>query len=118
MQEVATRLIPHLAQLCVHKLGSQIVYKLLNQTTDQKAQMTILNRLCEEEILAEILMDQVRGLVFIQKLIICPALMSNQKSLLSDKVCCELEKLDGPGHKKLLHLLLQVNHDDTIDDTH
>lgn len=117
MQVIGSRLVPHLPQLCVHKLGSQIVYKLVNQTTDQIAQDMILNSLCQNEILHEILTDQVRGLVFIQKLIICPSLLVNQKNLLSSQVCVELEKLDGPGHKKLLQLLLQVNHDN-IDDTH
>ncbi|KAI9267042.1 armadillo-type protein [Helicostylum pulchrum] len=117
MQVIGSRLVPHLPQLCVHKLGSQIVYKLVNQTTDQIAQDMVLNSLCENQILHEILTDQVRGLVFIQKLIICPSLLASQKNSLSSQVCVELEKLDGPGHKKLLQLLLQVNHDN-VDDTH
>lgn len=119
MQVIATRLIPHLSQLCVHKLGSQIIYKLINQTSDGKAQDIILNELRKENVLTEVLTDQVRGLVFIQKLIICPSLGVGQKNLLTSQVCTELEKLDGPGHKKLLDLLLEVNHDNTNnDDTH
>jgi hypothetical protein len=116
MQVIATRLIPHLSQLCVHKLGSQIIYKLINQDSDEKAKNTILNHLNQETVLSEILTDQVRGLVFIQKLIICPSLTTDQKNSLTSQVCIELEKLDGPGHKKLLDLLLEVNHSD--DNTH
>jgi hypothetical protein len=109
MQAIAHRLLPHLSQLCVHKLGSQIVYKLINQTSEDVAQEMILVQLQHEHILVDILSDQVRGLVFIQKLIACPSLKSDQCRQLSTKVCTELEKLNGPGHKKLLALLLEAN---------
>lgn len=112
LQVIATRLIPHLPQLCVHKLGSQIIYKLINQVSDEKAQEMILYHLMHEPILTEVMVDQVRGLVFIQKVIICPALTNEQKANLASQVCTQLEKLDGPGHKKLLDLLLEVNRDD------
>jgi hypothetical protein len=119
MQSIATRLLPHLSQLCIHKLGSQIIYKLVNQTAEKQAQQTIMQQLLNQQgdVLSEILSDQVRGLVFIQKLIICPLLTDEQKKQFSDKVCAELENLNGPGHKKLLGLLLETNnnsnnHDD------
>jgi hypothetical protein len=111
MQAIAHRLLPHLSQLCVHKLGSQIVYKLVNQVSEDVAQEMILAQL--EHHLTDILSDQVRGLVFIQKLIACPSLKSEQRRQLSTKVCTELEQLNGPGHKKLLALLLDNNGDNT-----
>ncbi|CAO0796379.1 unnamed protein product [Mucor circinelloides] len=112
MQSIATRLIPHLSQLCIHKLGSQIIYKLVNQTSEKHAQQLIMQRLLSDQqgdVLADILADQVRGLVFVQKLIVCPLLTDEQKKQLSGKVCAELENLNGPGHKKLLGLLLETN---------
>lgn len=117
MLVIACRLIPHLSQLCVHKLGSQVIYKLINQSSDQTAQNKILEHLMQETTLTEILSDQVRGLVFIQKVIICPSLDVHQKKSLSGRVCKELEVLGGRGHKKLLDLLLEVNHDDHNNNT-
>ncbi|CAO3651859.1 unnamed protein product [Mucor hiemalis] len=117
MLVIASRLIPHLSQLCVHKLGSQVIYKLINQSSDQTAQNKILEHLMQETTLTEILSDQVRGLVFIQKVIICPSLDVHQKKSLSSRVCKELEVLGGRGHKKLLDLLLEVNHDDHNNNT-
>lgn len=116
MQVIATRLGPHLAQLCVHKLGSQIIYKLINQVSDGKAQATVLENLRQDTVLSEVLTDQVRGLVFIQKIITCASLTAHQRNQLSHQVCKELENFDGPSHRKLLDLLLEANHDN--DDTH
>lgn len=116
MQVIAHRLLPHLSQLCVHKLGSQIVYKLVNQNSEDVAQEMILDQLQREHVLFDILSDQVRGLVFIQKLIACPSLSLEQRSQLLDKVCTELEKLNGPGHKKLLALLLEAHNNEHEND--
>lgn len=112
MQSIASRLLPHLSQLCIHKLGSQIIYKLVNQTSEKQAQQSIMQQLLSDQqgdVLSDILSDQVRGLVFIQKLIVCPVLTDEQKKQLSRKVCAKLEYLSGPGHKKLLGLLLETN---------
>ncbi|KAI9474155.1 MAG: armadillo-type protein [Benjaminiella poitrasii] len=107
-QAIASRLMGHLPQLCVHKLGSQIIYKLINQTSELVAQKMVLNGLiARQDILIDILSDQVRGLVFIQKVLACPALSVDQRKALSGKVCERLEMLNGPGHKKLLSLLLE-----------
>ncbi|KAI7891806.1 armadillo-type protein [Mucor mucedo] len=105
MHVLATRLAPHLAQLCVHKLGSQIIYKLINQTVDEDAQTLLLEALSQESVLSEVLADQVRGLVFIQKVL--TLLSSLQKHQLSHQVCKELEKFDSPSHRKLSDLLLE-----------
>ncbi|KAI8387377.1 armadillo-type protein [Blakeslea trispora] len=108
IKAVASRLAPHLSQLCIHKVASQTVYKLVNQTTDLEAQQIILNELIEKEhVLNDILSDQVRGLIFVQKVITCPALPLPIRTALSKRVCLELEKMNGPGHKKLLGILLE-----------
>ncbi|KAI7907837.1 armadillo-type protein [Cokeromyces recurvatus] len=108
IQAITGRLMGHLPQLCAHKLGSQIIYKLINQTSELVAQEMLLNELLtRQDILMEVLSDQVRGLVFIQKLLSCPALTVDQRKILSGRVCEKLEKLNGPGHKKLLSLLLE-----------
>lgn len=109
MRVIAHQLTNNMAQLCTHKLGSQIVYKLINQSTDVESQDRIFKSLCVENILLEILSDQLRGLNFIQKVLACPSLSDEQKSVLRQHVCASLEQLKGPGHKKLLDQLLQEN---------
>lgn len=105
MQTIASRLSSNMVQLCTHKLSSQIVYKLLNQTSDVIAQEIIFKSLREENILLEILSDQLRGLSFIQKVLACSSLNEAQKSNLRTQVRSGLEQLKGPGHKKLLDQL-------------
>ncbi|OBZ85194.1 Pumilio domain-containing protein C56F2.08c [Choanephora cucurbitarum] len=113
IRAVASRLAPYLSQLCIHKVASQTIYKLVNQTTDLEAQQIILNELIEKEhVLNDILSDQVRGLIFVQKVITCPALLLPVRTTLSKRVCSELEKMNGPGHKKLLGMLLESNGSD------
>lgn len=99
MECITERLIPHLSQLCVHKFGSQVVYKLLKDPVSRDLVLPQLD-------LVEILTDQVRGLTFIVKVISSPDLTDEQQLELKTKACIELEKLNGPGHKKLLAQLL------------
>ncbi|RCH79917.1 hypothetical protein CU098_002274 [Rhizopus stolonifer] len=110
---MASRLIPHLSQLCIHKIASQVIYKLINQTTEPEAQQLIVQELLDnDQTLNDILSDQVRGLTFIQKVVVCPALLSPTRQAMSKKVCSALQTLHGPGHKKLLGLLLESSQED------
>ncbi|KAI9277775.1 armadillo-type protein [Sporodiniella umbellata] len=106
MQVLASQLAPSMVQLCTHKISSQTVYKLLNQESDPVAQDIIFKSLSEEKTLSEILTDQLRGLSFVQKVLTCPSLNKDQASSLCTQVCLALEKLKGPGHKKLLDQLV------------
>ncbi|OAD71249.1 hypothetical protein PHYBLDRAFT_101037, partial [Phycomyces blakesleeanus NRRL 1555(-)] len=70
MSMIASRFVPHLQMLCTHKLGSQMILKLINQNQDTDAQEMILTRLLTTPgLLTEIITDQTRGLAFIQKAI-------------------------------------------------
>lgn len=81
----------------------------MNQTSEPKAQELVLTQLLNADLatLVDVLSDQVRGLALIQKLINCPALTEKQRHDLKHQVIIELEKLGGPGHKKLLGQLLE-----------
>jgi hypothetical protein len=106
---LASRLAPHLTQLCTHKLGSQIVYKLINQTQDTEAQEIMLDKM--QASLYDILSDQVRGVPLVQKVVDCQCLSLQQRQTITNLARSQLENLNGPGHRKLLEHLLEVNHD-------
>ncbi|KAF7727818.1 hypothetical protein EC973_007049 [Apophysomyces ossiformis] len=107
LQVVACRLIPQLTQLCTHKLGSQIIFKLLHQTEDLQAQEIIFNDMMNNDKLEDILSDQARGVTLIQK-IITSNVASAHRQELQTKVREMLESLNGPGHKKLLDELIDL----------
>ncbi|KAG0173876.1 hypothetical protein DFQ29_007690 [Apophysomyces sp. BC1021] len=119
LQIVASRLIPQLTLLCTHKLGSQIILKLVHQTQDPRAQEIIINSLTDDKNLVDILSDQARGLALIQKIIVSNTTNPHRYAL-QTKVRETLELLNGPGHKKLLDELLDVErkgHVRTVDNT-
>ena len=65
---LATRLAPHLAQLCPHKVASTTILKLINQKVDPGTSQLLLNTLFgthDTLILEEILAEQVHGSSFV-----------------------------------------------------
>ncbi|KAI8978914.1 armadillo-type protein [Pilobolus umbonatus] len=111
LQVITAQIVPHLSQLCIHKLGSQIVYKLLSQQEDRVAVEMIFNGLNEHRVLVEILADQVRGLALIQKILTSADMDLEKRNELSQLVSIELAQLNGPGHRKLLSQLMDIHQD-------
>lgn len=73
------RLLPFLAKLCTHKLGSTVVLKALQQDTEPEARHLLLKTLLRDDVLEEILMDLVHGVGFIQKVLAMSGLLDDQQ---------------------------------------
>ncbi|KAI9029795.1 armadillo-type protein [Phycomyces nitens] len=99
---MANLFAPHLSLICTHKLGSQMVLKIINQTTCQPAQQIIVNRLLEPTILDTILIDPVRGVSFVQKACKSSHLAPDEQKRLIDRVTTILVEHQGPTYTKLL----------------
>ncbi|KAF7727345.1 hypothetical protein EC973_007654 [Apophysomyces ossiformis] len=99
---IAHRLVPRITQLAVHKLGSQIVLKLINQSVDPEAQRMILNHILDQDNLEEILAEQVRGPSFLQKVLHSSHVSAADKSQLAYLIMPLLDDLQGPGYKTLV----------------
>ncbi|KAI8330845.1 hypothetical protein BC941DRAFT_439730 [Chlamydoabsidia padenii] len=78
LRALALQLIPHLTSLAIHKLGSQILLKLINQTVDKEAQEIVLSRLVTDATLTALLLNndtttnnntQPRTIQFFQKVL-------------------------------------------------
>ncbi|KAI7896233.1 armadillo-type protein [Mucor mucedo] len=99
---LAARLAPHLTQIATHKLGTQILLKLINQDLDLKARACLLEALENGDTMREILSDQARGLAFAIKVISSESLGSDEKSKLREIAHPILTQLQGTGFKKAL----------------
>jgi protein JSN1 len=65
---LATRLSPHLAQLCPHKVASVTVLKVINQRVDPASSQILVDAILksnETQILEDILSEQVHGSSFV-----------------------------------------------------
>lgn len=111
---LASRLAPHLTQISTHKLGTQILLKIINQDLDLKARMCLLNALEDQETMREILSDQARGLAFAIKVISSENLSSDEKSKLREIAHPILMQLQGTGFKKALVEFVAVEEQVTI----
>lgn len=79
---LALQLIPLLSTICIHKLGGQIILKLINQHHDKEAQDTILSGLVADTTLYTLLADTTRGFQFFQKVISSPYLSTSEQQVL------------------------------------
>ncbi|KAI7878528.1 ARM repeat-containing protein [Lichtheimia hyalospora FSU 10163] len=73
------RLLPFLAKLCTHKLGSTVVLKALQQDTEPEARHLLFKTLFRDDVLEEILMDLVHGVGFIQKVLAMSGLLDDRQ---------------------------------------
>lgn len=99
---LASRLAPQLTQVATHKLGSQILLKLINQDVDEQARTILLNALENHDTMHEILSDQARGLGFAIKVISGDHLSADEKTKLRELAHPILTQLQGTGFKKAL----------------
>ncbi|KAL0076651.1 armadillo-type protein [Phycomyces blakesleeanus] len=99
---MANLFAPHLSLICTHKLGSQMILKIINQTTCLTAQQIIVNRLLEPTVLDTILTDSIRGVSFVQKACKSSHLAPDEQKKLIDRVTIILAEHQGPTYTKLL----------------
>jgi len=72
---LAPRLVPHLVQLCTHKVAYLTVLKLINQRNEPEARSAILDALFfspNDQVLEDILSDQSCGATLIFKVLTTP----------------------------------------------
>lgn len=113
---VANRLSQQMVQIGTHKLGSQMLLKLINQENDPVARETILKNLTNEKILEDILADQTRGVSLIQKVMTNSHLSASELQHLNTIVRPILSNGQIAGHKKLLDELMARDNNKKEDD--
>eukprot|EP00835_Amoeboradix_gromovi_P000988 NODE_38_length_30618_cov_0.377142.p11 type:complete len:259 gc:universal NODE_38_length_30618_cov_0.377142:24004-24780(+) len=111
---VVPQIISHLVQLCTHKLGSQIVFKIVQQTQDLDARQTVLKEMFfgtvstpsglnvqEYPILEDILSDQMYGAPFIQRVFNSISDPEENRVLQekANQVMMSLNASQAPGHR-------------------
>lgn len=107
---LASQLSPNLVQVATHKLGSQILCKLINQVIDIRARQCLLGELSKPAVMEKVLSDQSRGFSFVTKVIASEDLSVEEKSLLKEIAHPILIQLKGAGSKKALLELAGDNH--------
>lgn len=105
---LAPHLIPHLVQLCTHKVAYLTVLKIINQRNEAEARETILNALFfspNDKVLEQILSDQTYGATLIFKVLTTPFLDDTIRSDVMQNVRAVLSKLKVQpvqGYKRLM----------------
>ncbi|KAK4512353.1 glutamine--fructose-6-phosphate transaminase (isomerizing) [Mucor velutinosus] len=99
---LASQLVPCLVQVATHKLGSQIMLKLINQDNDPEARQCLYNALNNTETMTEVLSDQARGLNFALKVISSDYLSSDERTKLREMAHPILTQWQGTSFKKAL----------------
>ena len=105
---LAPRLVPHLVQLCTHKVAYLTVLKLINQRNEPEARDTILQALFftpEDTVLEQILKDQSCGATLIFKILTTPFFDEGLRSNIVENVRRVLQKIKAQpsqGYKRLM----------------
>lgn len=105
---LAPRLVPHLVQLCTHKVAYLTVLKLINQRNEPEARDTILEALFftpEDSVLEQILKDQSCGATLIFKILTTPFFDEGLRNSIVENVRRVLQKIKAQpnqGYKRLM----------------
>ncbi|GAA5957631.1 hypothetical protein JCM3765_001461 [Sporobolomyces pararoseus] len=104
---VAPRFAPNLSHLFTHKLASQSVLRVINQSVDLEAQRMILDPLFDSEtkVLEDILGDQTHGTASISKVIGSTFLSENRRQEMNERIKTAIESLgvqSVPAYRKLM----------------
>ncbi|KIW95842.1 uncharacterized protein Z519_02906 [Cladophialophora bantiana CBS 173.52] len=105
---LAPRLIPHLVQLCTHKVAYLTVLKVINQRNEPDARDMVLNALFfspNDAVLEQILCDQTSGVTLIFKILTTPFLDDNMRPEVVQNVSKVLTKIKAQpnqGYKRIM----------------
>ncbi|GAA5931454.1 uncharacterized protein JCM15063_001472 [Sporobolomyces koalae] len=102
---VAPRFAPHLSHLLTHKLASQSVMRVINQTVDSEAQNMILDALFDGKVLQDVLGDQMHGTASISKVVGSTFLSDARRHDMNDKIKTAIGQLNVqsvPAYRKLM----------------
>lgn len=105
---LAPRLVPHLVQLCTHKVAYLTVLKVVNQRNEPDAREVILKALffsSGDTVLEQILSDQSSGVTFVFKVLTSPFLDESMRAdairNVSD-VLVRIKAQPNQGYKRLM----------------
>jgi len=105
---LAPRLVPHLVQLCTHKVAYLTVLKVINQRNELEARDMILTALFfsqGDSILEQILCDQTSGATLIFKILTSPYLDDGTRPEVVrnvSKVLSRIKAQPNQGYKRLM----------------
>ena len=105
---LAPRLVPHLVQLCTHKVAYLTVLKIINQRNEPEARDMILQALFfsnNDIVLEQILRDQASGVTLIFKILTTPFLDDNMRpevTLNITRVLGKIKAQPNQGYKRLM----------------
>jgi protein JSN1 len=105
---LAPRLVPHLVQLCTHKVAYLTVLKIINQRNEAEARDTVLKALffsAGDSVLEQILSDQASGVTLIFKILTTPFLEDAMRSEIVQNVSRVLTKIKAQpnqGYKRIM----------------
>ncbi|KAJ5160738.1 Pumilio domain-containing protein [Penicillium canariense] len=105
---LAPRLVPHLVQLCTHKVAYLTVLKVINQRNEAEARDIVLKALFfspGDEVLEKILSDQTSGATLIFKVLTTPFFDESMRSEVVknvSKVLTKLKASPSQGYKRLM----------------
>jgi len=105
---LAPRLVPHLVQLCTHKVAYLTVLKVVNQRNEPDARDVILKALffsSGDTVLEQILNDQSSGVTFVFKVLTSPFLDESMRADVTHNVSDVLVRIQAQpnqGYKRLM----------------
>lgn len=88
-QLIAPRFIPYMPLLCTHKLASGIVLRIMMQADDLESARLLLNALFDAprfQVLEEVLLDPVHGVLLVGRALLSPALDAETKASFAQAV--------------------------------
>ncbi|KIV80466.1 hypothetical protein PV11_07964 [Exophiala sideris] len=105
---LAPRLVPHLVQLCTHKVAYLTVLKVINQRNEPEARDMVLKALffsSEDRVLEQILCDQTSGVTLIFKILTTPFLDDGMRPDVVhnvSKVLTKIKAQPNQGYKRIM----------------
>jgi len=105
---LAPRLVPHLVQLCTHKVAYLTVLKVINQRNEPEARDMVLKALffsADDSVLEQILSDQASGVTLIFKILTTPFLDDAMRPDVVQNVSRVLTKIKAQpnqGYKRIM----------------
>ncbi|KEF58031.1 uncharacterized protein A1O9_05954 [Exophiala aquamarina CBS 119918] len=105
---LAPRLVPHLVQLCTHKVAYLTVLKVINQRNEPEARDLVLKALffsADDAVLEQILSDQASGVTLIFKILTTPFLDDAMRPDVVQNISRVLTKIKAQpnqGYKRIM----------------
>ncbi|KAJ1915370.1 hypothetical protein H4219_004355 [Mycoemilia scoparia] len=113
---LAPQVASHLRHLCMHKLGSSLIIKIVDQAIEPDARDLILNTLFfnpEPQVLTDILSDQVHGFNVVYSILTGKSIEEGDKARLAEVVQTTLKPFLHQGahiYRRLLEYTKEILH--------